>query len=161
MKRGMAWPVAVAGVLCLTVAANIWLIRVANSDPSFAVEENYYQRGLRWDDEMAQRTRNVTLGWHLLATLAPIEHGRGAELRVALNDSVTAPISGASVVVRAFHVGRAGQAVDVTLAATAAGEYRALVPIERPGLWELRFEVHRGTDRFTALERVDTRPAQP
>lgn len=160
MKRGMAWPAAVTGVLCLTVAANVWLIRVASSDPSFAVEENYYQRGLHWDDEMAQRTRNATLGWHLLATLAPIEHGRGAELHVALNDSIS-PITGASVVVRAFHVGRAGQAVDVTLAATAAGEYRALVPIERPGLWELRFEVHRGTDRFTALERVDTRTAQP
>ena len=161
MKRGMGWPVAVAGVLCLTVAANVWLIRVASSDPSFAVEENYYQRGLRWDDEMAQRTRNVTLGWHLLATLAPIELGRGAELRVALNDSAIAPITGASVVVRALHIGRAGEAVEVTLAPTVAGEYRALVPIERPGLWELRFDVHRGTDRFTALERVDTRPAHP
>jgi nitrogen fixation protein FixH len=161
MKRGMAWPTAVAGVLCLTVAANIWLIRVASSDPSFAVEEDYYQRGLRWDDEMAQRSRNVTLGWHLLATVAPIESGRGAELRVALNDAAIAPISGASVVVRAFHIGRAGQTVDVTLAPTAAGEYRATVPIERPGLWELRFDVRRGSDHFTALERVDTRSAQP
>ena len=159
MKRGMAWPAAVAGVLGLTVAANVWLIRVANSDPSFAVEENYYQRGLHWDDEMAQRTRNASLGWHLLATLAPIEQGRGAELRVALRDSAIAPLSGASVVVHALHVARAGQPVEVTLRASAAGEYHALVPIERPGLWELRFDVHRGADRFTAIERLDSRAA--
>ena len=161
MKRGIGWPVAVAGVLTLTVAANIWLIRVASSDPSFAIEENYYQRGLRWDDEMAQRTRNVELGWHLLATLAPIERGKGAELLVALNDSAIAPIAGASVTVRALHVARAGQSVDVTLSPAAGGGYRALVPIERPGLWELRFDVHRGADRFTTIERMDTREARP
>jgi nitrogen fixation protein FixH len=161
MKRGMLWPVAVAGVLGLTVAGNIWLITIANSDPSFAVEEDYYQRGLRWDDELAQRARNVELGWRLLATLAPIERGRGAELRVALNDSGIAPIANASVVVRALHIARAGQPVEVTLTPEAGGGYHAFVPLERPGLWELRFDVHRGTDRFTAIERLDARSGHP
>src|SRR5512139_3865953 len=148
MKRGTAWPIAVAGILGLTVGANIWLIRVATSDPSFAVEENYYQRGVHWDDELAQRARNAALGWTLNASVSPIESGRGADLRVALSDSVVAPISGASIVVRALHVARAGQPVEVTLAPGAPGEYEARVPIERAGLWELRIDVHRGADRF-------------
>ena len=161
MKRGMAWPIAVGSILGLTVAANVWLMRIATGDPSFAVEENYYQRGVHWDDEMAQRARNTELGWHLLATLSPIEHGRGAGLSVFLNDSLVAPIDNASVVVWAVHMARASQPVEVTLRSSAPGEYAARVPIERAGLWELRIDVHRGPDRFTATERLDVRSAHP
>jgi nitrogen fixation protein FixH len=161
MKRGTWWPVAVAGILGATVAANIWLVRVATGDPSFAIEEDYYQRGVQWDEELAQRAHNRALGWTLLASLSSIELGRGAGLHVALNDSSVTPISGASVVVRAVHVGRAGQPVEVTLQPTAAGEYEARVPIQRAGLWELRIDVHLGSDRFTATERLDARSAHP
>lgn len=158
MKRGTGWPVAVAGILGLTVAANIWLIRVASADPSFAVEEDYYQRGVRWDEELAQRAQNAALGWRLRASLSAIEPGRGAGLRVALDDSTLTPIAGASVVVRAVHVARAANPVDVTLRPGAEpGAYEAVVPLERPGLWELRLDVHRGADRFTAVERLDAR----
>lgn len=157
MKRGMIWPAAVAGVLCLTIAANVWLITIARHDPSFAVEENYYQRGLHWDDELAQRAHNEQLGWRLLATLAPIQRGRGAELRVALRDASVAPIPDASIVVRAVHVARANDPVEVTLISSGPGEYRALVPLERAGLWELHIAVHRGSELYTAVERLDAR----
>ena len=110
MKRGSAWPLAVTTILGLTVAANIWLIRVASGDPSFAVEENYYERGVRWDDELAQRAHNRELGWRLAATMSPIGRVEGSLLRITLADSVVMPISGASVVVRATHVARAGRA---------------------------------------------------
>ena len=161
MKRGNVWPLAVTAVLSLTVAANIWLIRIANSDPSFAVEENYYQRGVRWDEELAQRARNRALGWKLAAHLSPIETGRGADLRIALTDSVVRPIAGASVVVTAMHVARAGHPVEITMVASGPGEYEARVPIERAGLWELRIDVHRGVDRFTATERLDAQSPHP
>lgn len=155
MKRGFMWPVSVAGILSLTIGANVWLVRVANSDPSFAIEENYYQRGVHWDDELAQRARNVALGWRLTTTARPIEAGRGADVRIALSDSGVVPIVGASVVVRAVHVGRAGNPVVVTLVPGTPGEYSARVPIERAGLWELRIDIQRGSDRFTATERLD------
>jgi len=161
MKRGTQWPVAVGAILGLTVAANVWIITIANSDPSFAVEEDYYQRGLRWDEELAQRERNVRMGWRLLPSLSPIVRGTGADLRVELRDHEIRPIPNASIVVRAVHIARAGQPVEVTLHADDRGGYQALVPLERPGLWELRFDVHRGNERFTSLERLDTRLAQP
>lgn len=157
MKRGIAWPVAVITILGLTVAANVWLIRVASADPSFAIEENYYQRGVRWDEELAQRARNRALGWKIETTLLPIEPGRGAEVRIALHDSALAPIENASVNVKAMHVGRAHSPAVVTLLASAPGQYGARVPLERAGLWELRIEVQQGTERFTATERRDVR----
>lgn len=161
MKRSSWWPLGVTIILGLTVAANIWLIRIANADPSFAIEENYYDRGVHWDDELAQRTRNRELGWSVGATLTPIEVGKGAQLRIELRDSVVSPIDGASVQVTAVHVGRAGQSVALTLAPRGEGEYQALVPIERAGIWELRFVVNRGPERFTAIERLDARIGSP
>jgi nitrogen fixation protein FixH len=161
MKRGTAWPLAVTTILGLTVAANIWLIRVANGDPSFAIEENYYQRGVQWDDELAQRAHNRALGWRLVATMSPIRQGGGALLQIALTDSAVAPIAGASVVVKAVHIARAGNPMEVTLSSRVPGEYEARMPIERAGLWELRIDVHRGADRFTATERLDVSQSHP
>jgi nitrogen fixation protein FixH len=160
MKRGAAWPLAVMTILGLTIAANVWLINVANADPSFAVEENYYQRGVHWDDEMAQRRRNDALGWRVVASASPIRSGYGSDLRIALN-SAARPIDGAVVTVRAVHLARAGEPVDVRLTTIAAGAYEARVPLERAGLWELRIDVRRGTDRFTAIERLDVPSARP
>lgn len=161
MKRGTVWPLAVTTILGLTVAANVWLIRVANSDPSFAIEENYYQRGVHWDDELAQRAHNQSLGWRVVATMSPDKEASGELLRIALTDSAVRPIEGASIVVKAVHVARAGDPVEVTLAPLGQGEYEARVPVRRAGLWELRIDVHRGAERFTAMERLDVPAAQP
>jgi nitrogen fixation protein FixH len=157
MKRGTGWPLAIATILGLTMAANVWLIRVASSDPSFAVEEDYYQRGVHWDDELAQRALNQDLGWRIDASLSPIVLGQGSNLSVSLSDSSVYPIAGARVVVVARHVARAGEPVSVTMTQGEPGKYSARVPIERPGLWELRFDIHQGANRFTATERLDAR----
>jgi nitrogen fixation protein FixH len=156
VKRGIGWPIGVTTILGLTISANIWLIRVASADPSFAVEERYYQRALDWDQELAQRATNARLGWDLEARVSAIDRGSGARVGAVLRDSTGAPIADATVAARIVHVGRAGQPVDVVLHRDSSGAYRALIPLERPGLWELRFDVQRGKDRFTAIKRVDT-----
>jgi len=160
MKRGARWPLAVTAILGLTVAANIWLIRTASGDPSFAIEENYYERGVHWDDELAQRAANRALGWKVVATMTQDATGNGAVLHLVLTDSAVAPIEGASVVVRAMHVARARNPVQVTLASAGPGQYQARLSVERAGLWELRIDVHRGADRFTATERLDVPAGQ-
>ena len=160
MKRGARWPLAVTAILGITVAANIWLIRTASGDPSFAIEENYYERGVRWDDELAQRATNRALGWKIVATMTREGTGNGAVLHVMLTDSAVAPIEGASIVVKAMHVARARNPVELVLSSDAPGRYLARLPVERAGLWELRIDVHRGADRFTATERLDVPSGQ-
>ena len=54
MKRGLWWPIAVAAILATTVAANIWVMMIANDDPSFAIEPDYYRKALAWDTTLAQ-----------------------------------------------------------------------------------------------------------
>ena len=49
MKRGGWWPIAITGVLAATVAANIWVAKIASDDPSFAIEQDYYRKAITWD----------------------------------------------------------------------------------------------------------------
>lgn len=153
MKRGMLWPIGIAGILTLTVGANIALYAVAGDDPSFAIEPDYYAKAVAWDSTMAQARMNATLGWRLTPSLAPFAKS-GAHLAVALADSAGARIQGATVVVSAAYVGRASVVLTDTLAADANG-YSTVLPVAHSGQWELQFHVTRGSDRFTATARVE------
>lgn len=156
--RALAWPIGIAVILAVSVAANVFMFRLANGDPSFAVEPDYYRKAVHWDDELAQRRHNVELGWRTTAALTPAGDG-GAELRVWLTDSTGAPLDGATVRAQAFAVGRAADVSNLTLVASAhpaGGSYAARLPAARAGRWELRLEATRGADRFTAVERLET-----
>ena len=159
MKRGAWWPIGIASVLAITVGANFWVLAVASDDPSFAVEPDYYQKALHWDDEMAQQERNASLKWQLTPALAPFG-SRGAVLTVHLADSTGAALTGVKVTVAALANARANRVVDATLVAGPHDSYAVVLPISRAGEWELRFEAIRGADRFTAVRRVEA-TAQP
>lgn len=161
MRRGTRWPVAVVLILGACVAANVWIIRIANADPSFAVEPDYYQKALRWDDELAQRERNRALAWQLTPTLSSISPDSGVELRVSLRDPLGAPLGNAIVSVVAMHNARAGEPLDARLHRSGSGDYVARLPMTRPGLWELRFDVRQGSDHFTARHRLEAWTGTP
>ena len=52
-KGGRGWIAAVVLILGTTVAANFYVMHLAGDDPSFAIEPDYYDRALHWDDELA------------------------------------------------------------------------------------------------------------
>ena len=159
-RRGILWPVAVAAILLLTVSANVAVYALANDDPSFAVEPDYYRRALRWDDEMAQARANAALGWRLAPALGPMGE-TGAALVARLADSAGAALEGATVKVRGAHTGRASDVLSATLAASpdAPGAYAAVLPVRRAGQWELRFDVRWRGQHFTATRRVEAEHA--
>lgn len=157
MKRGMWWPIGITAVLAITVGANFWVLAVANDDPSFAIEPDYYQKALKWDDEMSQQQRNATLKWQLTPALAPFGQ-QGAVLTVRLTDSTGAALTGATVTVAALANARANAILDATLAPAPHDSYAVVLPIARAGEWELRFEAVRGAERFTAVRRVEATP---
>lgn len=158
MKRESWWPIGVAAILALTVAANFGIYYVANADQGIAIEPDYYKKAVAWDSTMAQARDNAALGWRLTPTLAAFTTRDGAGLHVTITDSTGAAISGATVKVTAFYNARAGVITDTTLAA-AAGGYEGTLPVRHGGLWELRFDVRRGAVHFTSTSRVDAVPA--
>jgi len=157
MKRGTWWPIGITVVLAVTVAANIWVAKIASDDPSFAIEQDYYRKAVTWDSTLAQASRNTHLGWRLTPELGPIGANGRRRVSAKLTDSTGAPISEATVRVSAIQIARANQVHEATLAALGAGEYDAQIDGRLAGQWELRFDVRAGSAHFTDVARLEVR----
>jgi nitrogen fixation protein FixH len=151
-KRSL-WPYLIGGALALHVAASLVVVYVATSNPSYAVEEDYYAKSMAWDATRAQARVNANLGWALAVSAnPPSAPGAQPVLEVRLSDAAGAPVDGAVVAVEAFHNARSHDIIRAPLEGAGNGLYRAALPMRRDGRWELRFTVDRGTDHFTFSE---------
>jgi nitrogen fixation protein FixH len=142
MKRSRLWPGAIFGLIGLNMVVVAVTIYFAANDPSAAVEPQYYQKALAWDDTVKAREASARLGWRAAASVA------GGELRITLTDGAGAPLEEARVEVTAYAVARAAERQLLTLSGIGAGEYRAPIQLHRAGIWEFRIEARRGADLF-------------
>ena len=149
-QRGWQWPLIVVALLVGGAGANVGLMLVAAGDKSFAVEPDYYQKALHWDETMAQAARNAALGWSVAAAFEPAGRPGQVTLSARLIDGEGHAIEGARVAVETFHSARAGHVVTAVLGPEGAGRYQATLPLGRPGMWEIRFRVERGDQVFTS-----------
>jgi nitrogen fixation protein FixH len=159
-SRARWWPVFIIALLVAGAGANIALMVIAARDPSFAVEPDYYQKALRWDEAMTQEYKNAALGWSVEAGVDSATRSGPTSIVLKVSDRDGAPVEDASVRVTAFHNARASQIVAATLAPSRGGHYSALLPLDRPGLWELRVRVQQGDHIFTQTIAQDV-PRMP
>lgn len=152
MNPAKLWPVAIAGVLAVTVAANVVLLVEAGDPERAGIEPDYYRRAVAWDSTMAEARRNAALGWSLAAELGDALPG-GTPLTVRLTDARGRPLADAVIQVEALHNRDASHPVRARVAPDPDGGYAALLPLTHPGLWELRFAVECRGERFTARLR--------
>ncbi len=153
----MLVPVVLLGASVLGVGS---IASVAARDPGFALEKNYYERAVHWDQQQAEWAENARLGYRLELGVVPVEHG--AELVLQVVDRTGAALHGASVRVEAFANARSAERQTLELAEALDGTYRASIGDPRPGLWEFRCAVSQGGDRYTEVLRRDvTRSAAP
>lgn len=152
MKPGAMWPLIITAALAIHAVAWLGVAWLATSNPSYAVEEKYYDKALAWDQKRAQDVVNAKLGWSLQPRLQPPRtRGMDPELEVVLRDDGGVPINDAAISLEAFHNARAGDITRVNFTARGNGVYVATVPVHRSGRWELRFAVDRAEDHFTAV----------
>jgi nitrogen fixation protein FixH len=154
MKPGMLWPAGVTAILGATVAANLWVMRLANADLAFSVEPDYYRKAVNYDSTMAQARTNVALGWTVSTAVAPIVPGEKTRIQLALRDANGVALTGARVAVMARFVARGNDTVTAVLRESTAGEYTALLPLGRIGAWDLRVDASRERDRFSITQRL-------
>lgn len=147
-KKGWYWPLLIVVLSAIVLIPNAILVYVATNDPSFAVEEDYYRKGLAWDETMNQERRNEALGWTVDVGFVPGDPGR-VRVHAEILDREGREIDGAAVHVAMFHNARASNILTATMSPDGEGGYVASLPLRRAGLWELRFEILSGDDRFT------------
>ena len=160
MKASWVWPGVIIGLLAMSVGFHVALVHFATADTSSVVIEDYYRKALAWDDVMAQQRANDRLGWTL--EIGDATRRRQAAgpmpLRVRLFDEAGRPLPDAAVELEAFPLRDGRRRVRTPLVEQAEGEYLVRLPVERRGLWELRFEAVRDDDRFTRVVRRELSP---
>ncbi|WP_373064332.1 FixH family protein [Gemmatimonas sp.] len=154
MKAAAGWPIGITAMLGASVAANLVMMRIANNDPSFSVEPNYYKKAVFYDSTMAQSHRNLDLGWGVQAFADSIAPGKPTRLRVVLRDAQALPLIGAAVDATVLFNARANDLSTAALTDEGAGVYTAMLPINTPGEWEVRVSARRDTSHFTSSTRI-------
>lgn len=150
---GRFWPLFIVGLILAQVSAAGALIWYAVSDPTFAIEPNYYQKALNWDDTARQHAANRDLGWKPTLEFADQSEAGRRATRLRLTNAAGATIDAAKISVESFHHAAAADRRAGTLEWNAdESAYVGLLPIDRGGVWEMRFVVVRGADRFTFIE---------
>jgi len=131
------------------------LAYIAIDDPSFALEPNYYDKAVHWDQSQAALRESDALGLEL--TLAPLTIASDGQvkLELAVNARGGLSFTGAEVRVEAFPNAFASRIAQVTLRETAPGVYTGELPHGIPGLWEVRLAVKRGAASFQQVLRRD------
>jgi nitrogen fixation protein FixH len=150
------WPGMVVGLLSVSLTAATITVVAAVGDSSFAVEKDYYTKGLEWDAHVAQQRHNEELGWSAeIGRGGPDAAGHGT-LEVRLLDRVGIPLEGAQVEATYFHFTNKAGAVTVNLAAAkTAGVYAAAADLGREGLWSVALVVKAEGETFTAEQTLD------
>lgn len=161
MRPSIIWPMFVAGIALTSLSGATWLVHSAHSDPSFAVEPDYYAKAVRWDEFARQHQQNERLGWRL-----GVQEVSGSRLTVRLVDREEHSIESAAMSAVAFANARASERFDLDFQAGHVGTYTASFSPSRGGSWHFRFNVKLGADLFTAefdhaLSEAPTRGGTP
>jgi nitrogen fixation protein FixH len=161
MKQGMGWPIGVAVVLGATVIGNLIMMKVANGDPSMAIEPNYYAKAVTFDSTIAEERRSVALGWTATSSIATTDSTGTRTVTVTIADAQQQPVRGARVSVTALFNARANDVLSATLTEDAPGQYVAPLAAKYPGQWEVRVDAVRGGEHFVASTRTEVASAVP
>jgi nitrogen fixation protein FixH len=153
MNPGNKYIALVLGLLGFSVATCVVLIGYATHDPTFAVEKNYYQKAVAFDQIRAEEVASDRLGWKVL--VAPAKVGAEGGFVFTVLDSNDQPVTGASGTLEAFANIRANAPDTEDVEDLGGGKYRARIPIRHAGAWELRLRLTRGSDVFRETKRVE------
>ncbi len=151
-KAGI-WPYVPVGLLGAMLVGLGTLGKIAIDDPHFAVEKDYYQKAVAWDQTRVQQVENERLGWDV--TLRAEGRGDRVELIATLVDGKGLAVSGAAIDLEAFPNAFAGERATGRFETEGSGRYRTSLPNPRPGLWEIRLNVSHDGSRFTQTVRLD------
>ena len=151
-QKGFAWALAPVALLGTMFVGWGVMISLALDDPAFAIEPDYYDKAVHFDEHRAEARESRELGWSL--EVRPQLDAEGAQVLVTLRDREQHPIHSANVKATVFHNARSSQWRQIEFRDVGRGRYTQRLAPWRPGLWELRFEVQHGGQRFLQVSRL-------
>jgi len=155
--KGLFWPVFVVCILLVSVGVCGVTVYAAVSDPSFAVEPEYYEQASHWDDRARERTASDALGVTASVSVSmPRPPSGEREVRVSFFDAAGQAYAPDVVTALVFHHARRQEALELTLQRSDEGGYAAEIPGARAGVWQVRLRAVRAGEVFLDTQDVTT-----
>ncbi len=141
------WPGIIISFLLFSILSQVYLVMSSRSDGGARIEEDYYRRGLAWDERKALKGALLELGWSV--EVVGVEQGEGV-LTVRILDRDGAPVLGVQGELEAKRADEVKASSVSALRPDPArpGFYVADAPAWRPGLWDVSLRGQRGDRKF-------------
>lgn len=156
-KRAPGWwyPWIFVGGMGVVVLVNAVLVYFAVGTWSGLETDNYYRRGLQYNEAIADARMQRERGWKSTLTVSagPVE-GRAFDVGVAFRDKAGAALEGLTVQVLAERPTAQGHDREITLTPVGGGVYAGRLVLELPGLWRVRTIAALGTSLYQTAERL-------
>lgn len=130
-----------------------WFAHIAHSSYPGVVSERPYDKGVKYNEVIADADRQAALKWKLSLALEP-----NKTVTLDALDRDGKPLQGLAILLWVTRPVSAGMDQALNLRETAPGHYEAAVRFPVPGLWALRAEARQGTSRAQISKRVEVTP---
>lgn len=127
-------PYYFVGAFVLLFIVDAILVTIAVTTQTGVVVDHHYERGLNYNEYIAENEKQKALGWQ-----GHVELRDGNVLRFTLKDAAGKPLTKAEPVqVDIIRTVQDGMDFSATLAETAPGVYEKKIDFPKHGLWTVR-----------------------
>lgn len=134
----------------IVVAVNATMIWLAVGSFSGLYTPKPRERGLHYNDIVAEQRSRDVLGWRVDARW----QAEAARLEVALFDAAGQPLAGATVLATLVRPVEKRPPLAVVLGAVDVGRFAGPVDLPARGNWDIDIVVERGSDRYAVTRRM-------
>jgi nitrogen fixation protein FixH len=150
-SRHLLWPILLASLIGIHIVSVVVMVTVATYDRSFAIEPDWYQKGLHYEQTAQQQRENSRLGWSVKLDVGqPLSGTNQRTVSCRVFDGAGKPVEDAKIDLVAFAHLRASKRTSSVLL-RQGGVYTAPLAFEDPGMWEFRLVITRGRETFTQI----------
>jgi len=144
--RNAFWPIFLVSLISIHILSVVVMGIVAMHDSSFAIEPDWYQQGLHYEQTVEQQRENTRLGWSVQLDVGqPLTGTNRRNVSCRVLDREGKPVENATIDLVSFAHLRASNRTSSILLPHSRGEYAGTLDCEDPGMWEFRLVVSRST----------------
>jgi nitrogen fixation protein FixH len=151
-SRHLLWPILLTSLISIHIVSVAVMVTIATHDSSFAIEPDWYLKGLNYEQTARQQRENSRLGWSVKLDVGqPLSGTNQRNVSCMVFDRAGRPVKNASIDLVAFAHVRASNRTSLVLLSHDGSPYEGTLAFDDPGIWEFRLVVTRGAETFTHI----------
>lgn len=138
-ERGWWYPYIFVGGFLVVVAVNASMAYLATSTFSGISTDGAYQKGLKYNQNIAMARAQEALGWKVDTTVTPIADAQAvkAEIAVSYRDRDGKAVDGLTVTAHLVRPTAKGHDMEFTLVPRGDGAYGIVQTLPLNGVWDM------------------------